>query len=129
MVDRAEILAPLYACEGRITVELDADSDIYRRGDCAVVTSTAADRYLFDTASCLVRWERWLRKARVGTLRWLAAQETQLAAGTLRATASVRSQLFTAGLVERSDMWGDRTTEDCYNLRVWARVELDRRDS
>lgn len=124
--DRALVLRPLYGAGGPITVELGHDTDEYRRGDVRVEVD-AGDRYLFESVSALVRWESWLRKARKGTLRWLVEQNGMLSAGDLGTTTSVRSQLYNAGLAKPSHMWGDSVTEDCYHLRAWAFVELERR--
>lgn len=125
--NRAFVLAPLYEADGPITVELRDGSDVYRRGDVEVTSPEAGDGYLLEYASCLVRWEGWLRKARVGTLKWIAKQRGHLVAGSIRATASVRSQLSNAGLLGPSAMWGDETTRDCERLAVWAACELGRR--
>ncbi len=127
MTSRAEILAPLYGAAGPIVVELTENAELYRRGECEIPSPKPADTWLMEYASCLVRWEAWLRKARVGTLRWLASQTGTLAAGRVRATTAVRSQLANAGLMVDSEFWGDATGDDCRTLALWARCELDRR--
>lgn len=126
-LNRGERLRPLYLAKGPITVELGGDAEVYRRGDAQAATDDPADTWIFAVVGVLPRWETWLRKARVGTLRWLAAQDGHLRAGSLRTTTAIRSQLMRAGLVKPSDMWGDEVTEDGYRLALWAQFELDRR--
>lgn len=127
-LERFGFLRALYVTDGAITIELGDDQDTYRRGDVCCVTREPGDGQVLARVSCLVRWETWSRKARVGTLRWLAEGAwTSLAAGRVRATASVRSQLLSAGFIQPSELWGERTTEDCMRLGLWATFELERR--
>lgn len=127
-MSRAALVSPLYAQGGPITIELREDGDVYRRGDCELVSPKPGDAWLMEYVSCLVRWEDWLHRARLGTLRWLAEQkEVSLAAGRITASAAVRSQLLRAKLLRRSDFWGEATADDCRPLSFWARCELDRR--
>lgn len=128
-IERGAFLRPLYEPKGDIVVRLGVDCDVYERGGISVETSASGDTWTLERVSCLLRWESWLRRARVGTLRWLAAQEGQLGAGEVRSTASVLSQLRNAGLVKPSDLWGDSVSEDGYRLSLWAAFELDRRGS
>lgn len=127
--DWLAFLKPLYGAEGPIILAVGSDEDTYRRGDVECLPAKTGHSHVLEVVSALVRWDAWLRKARLGTLRWIAAQEGgRLSAGTITATASVRSQLEHAELVGRSPMWGDEVSEDCYNLRLWALCELERRD-
>lgn len=125
--ERGEHLRPLYGAQGEVTLTFSGECEVYRRGDAAVEIVESPDLWVFGLVGALVRWEAWLHKARVGTLRWLAAQEGRLGAGKLGTTAAVRSQLTSAGLAKPSDLWGDEVTEDGYRLALWARFELDRR--
>jgi hypothetical protein len=128
-LERFGFLRALYLADGEIQIVLGPDADVYQRGDVACVTEDPGDQQVLARVSCLVRWEDWLRKARVGTLRWLAEGAwTSLAAGKGRATTSVRSQLLRAGFIQPSELWGERTTDDCMRLGLWAVFELERRD-
>jgi len=124
-----EPLRPLYGATGEIVVRFGAEGETYIRGDVEVETGNAADEWIFRHVSCLVRWEPWLRKARKATLVWLASQDGRLAAGEIKASQAVLSQLRSAGLVVPSDYWGDCVTEDGELLALWAAFELERRRS
>ncbi|KKM20028.1 hypothetical protein LCGC14_1649700 [marine sediment metagenome] len=78
------------------------------------------------TLSALAVWGPWLRRAQLGSLRWLA-DGVLLSAGDANVRASVRSQLSGAGLLVDSALWGDAAAAVCWSLLPWARAEIARR--
>lgn len=129
-------LEPLYAeyarSEESVALTLSIDGCAVRCGSYEGIPEGSGDEAL-QAIRVLIHWLPWLRKARLGTLRWLESRDAlghHIAGDPYRlhkASTAVRSQLERAEIVTKSDIYGKQVHEDVRFLRVWAKCELSYR--